>query len=49
MQILTKGRDRIGIVQGVGTAKEREQFMKTSFGGKKHGLFERQEASVVGA
>lgn len=23
--------------------------MKTSFPGKKHGLFERQEASVVGA
>ena len=28
---------------------DNEQFMKTSFGGKKHGLFERQEASVVGA
>ena len=49
MQVLTKGRDRRGIVQGAGTAREWEQLMKTSFRGKKHGLFERQEASVVGA
>lgn len=49
MQVLTKGRDRRGRVQGAGTAREWEQLMKTSFRGKKHGLFERQEASVVGA
>lgn len=49
MQVLTKGRDRIGIVQGVGTAGEWEQLMKTPSGGKKHGLLERQEATVVGA
>ena len=49
MQVLTKGRDRIGIVQGVRTAREWEQLMKTPSGGKKHGLFEKLEPTVVGA